>query len=161
MEAGESLTVTVTTNAANPEFVWLLNNEVIPNATQNTFEVTDFGTYNIIITQTTGCETTNELVFQVDEYINLFPDVNNIPNLISPNGDGINDTWVIPLPYVSGTNTEVIIMSSQGKTVLRTNDYTNNWPEDQLSSDNKNPVYYYQIKPKGSEPKMGSITIVK
>lgn len=161
LEAGESLTVTVTTNAANPEFVWLLNNEVIPNATQNTFEVTDFGTYNIIITQTTGCETTNELVFQVDEYINLFPDVNNIPNLISPNGDGINDTWVIPLPYVSGTNTEVIIMSSQGKTVLRTNDYTNNWPEDQLSSDNKNPVYYYQIKPKGSEPKMGSITIVK
>ena len=161
LEAGETLSVIVTTNAVNPEFIWFLNNEIIPNATQSTFDVTEFGTYSVEITQTTGCVTTNQLVFQVEEYINLFPDVENIPNLVSPNGDGINDTWVIPLPYVSGTNTEVVILNSQGKTVLRTKDYSNNWPEDQINSGNESQVYYYQITPIDKEPKMGSITIVK
>lgn len=161
LEAGDTLTVTVTTEAVNPEFVWFLNNEEIPNATQNTFQVTEFGIYSILIKQTSGCITTNELVFQVDEFIDLFPEVENIPNLISPNGDGINDTWVIPLPYVSGTNTEVVILSSQGKTVFRTNDYLNNWPEDQLSSNSTSQVYYYLITPIDQEPKMGSLTLVK
>jgi gliding motility-associated-like protein len=161
LEAGDTLSVTVTTDAISPNFVWLLNNEVIPNATQNTYEVTDFGTYSIIIEQTSGCITTNELVFQVEEYINLFPEVAFIPNLISPNGDGINDTWVIPLLYVSGTNTKVVILNSQGKKVLSTNDYSNNWPEDQLGLNRQNQVYYYLIKPIDQEPKMGSLTIIK
>ena len=55
-----------------------------------------------------------------------------LPNAFTPNGDGINDTWVIPQSYVSGTNTSVTILSSQGKVMLQTEDYLNNWPENQL-----------------------------
>jgi len=161
LEAGETLSVTVTTEAINPDFVWLLNNEEIPNATQDSFDATDFGTYSVLIKQTAGCITTSELVFQVEEYINLFPEVEYIPNLISPNGDGINDTWVIPVAYVSGTNTEVVILSAQGETLLRTNDYSNNWPEDRLRLNRNSQVYYYLITPIDQEPKMGSLTIIK
>ncbi len=161
LEAGDVLVVSVTTNAVNPEFQWLLDGEVIPNATQSTFNVSDFGLYSVIITQTNGCNTSNEHSFKVEEFINLFPEVENIPNLISPNGDGINDTWVIPTRYVSGSNTEVVIYSSQGDVVLNTKDYLNNWPEDQLSTSSVNQVFYYMIIPQGLQPKKGSITIIK
>jgi hypothetical protein len=62
---------------------------------------------------------------------------------------------------VSGTNTEVVIYSSRGETVLSTKDYTNNWPEDELNLSSVNQIFYYMIIPQEEEPKKGSITIVK
>ena len=81
--------------------------------------------------------------------------------MISPNGDSINDTWVIPPQYVSGTNTEVTIMTNQGKVVLKTNNYLNNWPENQLNTTNINQVFYYIIKTSDNKTKKGSITVIK
>jgi len=161
LEVGDVLVVTVTTNAMNPEFQWFLNGEQIPNATQSTLNVTNVGLYSVIITQEEGCSTSNELHFQIEEFVDPFPNVESIPNLISPNGDGINDTWVIPTTYVSGSDTEVIIYSSQGQIVLSTKDYLNNWPEEPLSPSSVNQLFYYMIIPQNQEPKKGSITIVK
>ena len=161
LEFGDTLSVTVTTSAINPNFQWFLNSELIPNASQNILNITAFGNYSVIITQTNGCDATNELLFLVEELINPFPEVENIPNLISPNGDGINDTWVIPLPYVSGSNTEVIIYSSQGKIVLSTKNYLNNWPLEYLNLSSVNEVYYYIIIPENLESIKGAITIIK
>ena len=126
-----------------------------------TFNITEFGEFKVIITQTNNCNTTNELTFLVEEFIDPFPNVEIIPNLISPNGDGINDTWIIPNLYVSGSNTEVVIYSSNGKIVFKTNDYLNNWPENYLNASSVNEVYYYTIIPQDMESKKGSITLIK
>jgi hypothetical protein len=62
---------------------------------------------------------------------------------------------------VSGTNTEVIIMDSYGEIVLKTDDYLNNWPENELNLTSVNLVFYYVITTQDNKTKKGSITIVK
>ncbi|MGC6430247.1 MAG: gliding motility-associated C-terminal domain-containing protein [Jejuia sp.] len=157
LEQDETLLVSVTTTAQNPEFQWYLNGNAISGETSNSFEVTQRGDYCIKINQTTGCVSSQEIRFKVTE---AFPDVANIPNVITPNGDGQNDTWVIPQHYVSGTNTEVTLISSQGKEVFNTTDYQNNWPQEQLDYKNINIVYYYIIKAPNQTPIKGTITVL-
>lgn len=161
LDDGESLTATVTTNAANPKFEWLLNDAVIPGATLATYEATAFGNYKVVITQTTGCVVSEEFNFSISKVMEPFPDVDKIPNLISPNGDGINDTWIIPTKYVAGSDTTVIIMDNRGKVVLQTTAYMNNWPENQLELTSINQVFYYIITTSDRKTKKGSITVVK
>jgi gliding motility-associated-like protein len=158
LQEGESLMVTVTTTANNPEYVWYFNDNIITTAHESSYEVSAVGNYKVVVTQTVGCNASIEHNFAIVE---PFPDVGNIPNLISPNGDHINDTWVIPQAYVSGTNTEVIIMDAYGKVVLKTNDYQNNWPQDEISFKQVNPVYYYIITTPNNTIRKGSITIIK
>ncbi|WP_203258583.1 T9SS type B sorting domain-containing protein [Hyunsoonleella ulvae] len=158
LESGERLMVNVTTSASNPVFEWYLNDIRITGADESNYEVTEQGNYKVNITQTQGCNATQVISFKVTE---PFPDVANIPNVITPNGDGINDTWVIPQAFVSGTNTEVTLISAQGKVVLSTNNYQNNWPENELNDKGVNPVYYYIIKTSNQNIKKGSITVLR
>lgn len=157
---GETLSVTTTTTAVNPTYQWYLNGAIIPDATGNTYNATAQGSYKVIITQqSSGCVVSNEWPFVINSTVDL--NVTKIPNLISPNGDGINDTWVLPQEYGSGTNTTVVLISSSGEIVFQTNDYQNNWPEKSTDFKNVNPVYYYIITTQDQKIKKGSITIVK
>ncbi|QFZ55713.1 T9SS type B sorting domain-containing protein [Oceanihabitans sp. IOP_32] len=165
IEANETLVATVTTTADTPEFKWYLNDVLISGAISNTYEVTQAGMYKVEILQTVGCLASKTFLFEVTVNgggaIDNFPDVANIPNVISPNGDGINDTWVIPRVYVNNSNTTVTIVNSQGKVVFETDNYLNNWPESQLEFKSVNPVYYYIITSEDGQTKKGSITVVK
>ncbi|TDE46611.1 hypothetical protein E0I26_00570 [Flavobacterium rhamnosiphilum] len=160
MQEGESKTVIATTNATNPAYQWYLNETAIPNAIGSTYDVTTEGDYKVIITQTSACSISNEIPFVI-KYPFVDPNIVAIPNLISPNGDGINDTWIIPQDYVSGTNTKVLLISSLGEIVLDTNDYQNNWPENGNDFKNINPVYYYIITTQDQKVNKGSITVIK
>ena len=159
LETGEIKTILVTTNAINPTYQWYRNEIVIPAATENTYEVSNGGNYKVVITQNSSCVIVNEIPFRINSVVDL--NATDIPNLVSPNNDGINDTWVIPQQYTSGTNTEIVLISSNGEIVLKTNDYLNNWPENALEFKNINPVYYYIITTTDKKTKKGSITIVK
>ncbi|NNE32041.1 MAG: gliding motility-associated C-terminal domain-containing protein [Winogradskyella sp.] len=161
MESGESLSVIVTTTATSPQFEWILDNEIIPGASNDTYNATVFGDYRVIITETSGCTGSREFSFTITEAFDPFPDVENIPNIISPNGDMINDTWVIPQKYVNGTDTEVIIMTNQGQVVLQTNNYQNNWPDSDLKLSSINQVFYYIITTSDNKTKKGTITVLK
>lgn len=160
IQTDETLISTVTTNANNPEFSWFFNNTIIPNETGSSIEVSNAGNYKVIIAQTTGCISTQELTFEVTKPTVLFPDVPNIPNIISPNNDGVNDTWIIPQEYVSGTNAKVVIINSTGKIVLETSDYQNNWPLEPIDLKTNNPVFFYVITLDNNVTRKGSITII-
>lgn len=156
---GGSKIIIATTNAISPEYKWYLNGIVIPGETSNTYTVTTIGDYKVSVTQTSGCYITNDVPFTLNSIVDT--NAIDIPNLISPNNDGINDVWSIPQEYVSGTKTEVVLMNSFGEIVLKTDDYQNNWPENVIDFKNTNPVYYYIITTQDGKVKKGSITIVK
>jgi len=158
IQEGETLSVIVTTTANNPTFEWYYNEALISGATEDNYDVTEIGSYKIIVTEISGCNGSREFLFEVTE---PFPDVEKLPNVISPNGDGINDSWMIPTKYVSGTNTSVMIMNNYGKIVLQTNNYLNNWPVDDLNLTSINQVFYYVIQTSDNETRKGSITVIK
>ncbi|XCF05245.1 gliding motility-associated C-terminal domain-containing protein [Tamlana crocina] len=158
IDENETLEVTVTTDANNPEFEWYLNESLITSVTTSSYVISQTGNYKVVVNQTADCLSSTEHSFMVQ---NPFPDVAEIPNLISPNADGSNDTWVIPQQYVNGSGAEITILSAQGKVVLQTNNYQNNWPENQIDFKDITPVYYYIIKPQNGSEKKGSITVIK
>lgn len=82
----------------------------------------------------------------------------SVPNIISPNDDGVNDTWVLPYGYSFNKEVEIIIYNTNGIVVFRTTNYQNNWPEISVTA---NTIYYYIIKEKGQILKKGSITVIK
>ena len=161
IEDGDSLSVIISNTANSPTFEWYLDNVLISGAIADNFEATAFGNYKVVVTETSGCVGSRTFLFEVVEALDAFPDVEKIPNLISPNGDNINDTWVIPTKYVTGTNTQVTIISNRGKVVLQTNDYLNNFPENDLNLTSINQVFYYVITTPDNEVEKGSITIIK
>ncbi len=161
IEEGETLTIQVTDTATNPEYQWFYNNTLITGEIDDNYTASEFGDYKVIVSETTGCIGTREFEFTISEELDLFPDVENIPNIVSPNGDTINDTWILPTKYVTGTNTEILIMTNQGKVVYKTNDYLNNWPQSDFKVTGVNQVFYYVITTENNERKKGTITIIR
>ncbi|WP_303423025.1 gliding motility-associated C-terminal domain-containing protein [Tamlana sp. 2_MG-2023] len=164
LEDEESFLATIVTDASNPTYTWYKDDAQISGETSESLFIDEFGNYRGVVSQpssTGNCVASAEFTFIVSGGENYFPDVPEIPNIVSPNGDGVNDTWIVPKEYVSGTETEVLIISSVGKVVFQSKNYLNNWPEDALNFDNVNPVYYYIITTSTGSTRKGSITVIK
>ena len=129
-------------------YSWLpaegLNNTSIANPTASPLVTT---TYTLTVTSINGCTATDTVTITVNADELFF-----IPNLITPNGDGHNDTWTLKLPSVS-SGVEVTIMNVEGNTVFSSNDYHNEWD----GTNNKNGkllpdgTYYYFIRFQGGD----------
>ena len=119
------------------------------------------GNYNVYLTvlNKEGCDTVYSKSVEVLP-VNLF-----IPNVITPNGDGINDYFVIS---EKGSNkpinsyfesSELIIFNRWGRKVLDSKNYQNDWDGGNLPDG----TYFYVLKCKGYKDKnvvyKGSVTI--
>lgn len=157
---GETLNVAITTDAVSPTYQWLLDGVAISGANTNALNITAQGSYKAIVTQNSSCSITTEFPFDVSYIVNA----PKISNIVSPNGDKFNDTWIIPEDYTGG-KAKVMILSSLGEIVFESENYDNRigWPESNkpVEFTNFNPVYYYIITPNGGSAKKGSITLVK
>jgi len=151
---GETLNVTVTTDAANPDFQWFLNGNAISGANANSYLVAVPGNYKVTISQVSGCVSSKEFNFKVTGPSKPSSVIQNIIKL-----GGLNPYWNIPDEY-KNANTNVIILSSNGEKVLDVVNYQGDWPQTAIDFKNVNPVYYYVIKSDTGEKK-GSITVIK
>lgn len=84
-----------------------------------------------------------------------------IPNVITANGDGINDMWVIPNTYSRQSDVTVIIYNELGDELLNQTGYTNNWPPSSLGFSKKNQLFYYKIRKDNQTLKQGTITVIR
>jgi len=72
------------------------------------------------------------------------------PNVFTPNGDGVNDAFVIPCftgPNAQNfLNNEVIIFNTWGDEVFRAENYDNKWEGTYNGEELPNGTYYYIVK---------------
>jgi gliding motility-associated-like protein len=82
-----------------------------------------------------------------------------IPKGISPNGDGLNDSWNLSNLKVEKAQ----IFNRYGMVVFEQDNYTNQWYGQQKGSDELLPdgTYYYLVNFENSEPKTGWVYLLK
>ena len=129
-----------------------LDNPFIMNPIANPTATTD---YQLRATDLNGCVNVDSVNIEVENDFDLA-----ISNLLTPNGDGKNDTWGIGnLEFYS--NTKVIIVNRDGQIIYEDDNYANTWDgtyEGKLLPD---ATYYYIItSPDSGKVYKGSITIL-
>ncbi|UPT68392.1 MAG: gliding motility-associated C-terminal domain-containing protein [Sphingobacteriales bacterium JAD_PAG50586_3] len=105
-------------------------------------------TITLIVTNSSGCTDTLTLIFEAIPA--------NIPNVFTPNGDGINETFVIPKALVI-ENCKLIVWNRWGKVVYRTDNYKNDWDGEKHSDG----VYYFVFTEPDGKGASGTVTILR
>ncbi len=153
---GGQVTLTPVLTATMPvTYQWTpsqyLNNATIPNAIASP---PDDITYTLRITTDKGCSATDNVFIKVLK-------LPAIPNIFSPNSDGMHDTWVID--YLdSYPGCTVDIFNRYGQKIWHSEGYANPWD----GTINGRPVpvgtYYYIVSPKNGRKQMaGYVDIIR
>jgi gliding motility-associated-like protein len=111
----------------------------------------DPGPYDVLLIVTTADGCTDTIVQRYD----IFPPDITIPNVISPNGDQMNDYFVIPnIEYWAN---ELVIYGRWGNKVYEATNYRNQWKADDLPDG----TYYYVLKLHDKSEYAGHITVLR
>jgi gliding motility-associated-like protein len=97
----------------------------------------------LVITDALGCTDTT---FVEIEVLGAFV----IPNVVTPNGDGVNDVFFIQNLDLSQANT-LVVFNRWGNVVFEVENYQNDWQPNNLVDG----VYFYQFTLSQSETKQG------
>ncbi len=119
-----------------------------------TLVVTQDQEYRLTATGAGGC-TASDIM-----YVKVLRPV-KIPNAFSPNGDGVNDTWIIEnLSDYPGA--QVNVFNRYGQKVFTSNGYSVPWDGTTKGKPLPFATYYYVIElQNGFKPLSGSITIIR
>jgi gliding motility-associated-like protein len=107
------------------------------------------GRYSVMIRDEGGCE--KELIGRVPLDTDIY-----IPNIFTPNEDGINDLFFIRnLPADNGA--KLVISDRWGKQVYSSNAYQNNWDAKDISDG----IYFYRLKIGSGDPLTGWVEVLR
>ncbi len=129
-----------------------LNNAVIANPVAR---VTDNTTYVVTVTSTQGCTAKDSVSVTAVEDLYVEP-----TNVFTPNGDGINDRFVIRnLDQYPVNNLQVFDRS--GRLLYEKANYANDWDGSVNGKILAKDTYFYILTVKGQVVKKGTVTLVR
>ncbi len=124
------------------------------SATPEASNMQDDITYKLTVTARGGCKRSDEMFVKVLK-------APNIPNTFTPNGDGINETWLIQYLDTYPDN-RVQVFTRTGQLVFESRGYKIPWDGKLNGKPLPFDTYYYVIEPgNGRTPVTGYVTIVK
>jgi len=154
--------ITIGTIRRNEYLYWWYDAQgnLLDTTAQITVYPTQTTTYTLVQKDFKFDETRDTVTVTVDAHCNEVanPEI-RIPNVISPNGDGINDKFVIENGKFYSM--KLNIFNRWGNQIFESNDYQNNWP----ASDIADGVYFYILT--STNPKQevkeykGSVSVVR
>ena len=110
--------------------------------------------YKLIITGKGNCTTTDSV------FIKVLPEL-LLPNTFSPNGDGINDTWVIK-DLERYPDCQVSIFERGGQMIFKSVGYNTPWDGTRNGKPLPIGTYYYILDPRNGRALIsGGITIIR
>ncbi|MCO4293794.1 PKD domain-containing protein, partial [Solitalea sp. MAHUQ-68] len=111
-------------------------------------------TYTLYVTNAEGCVSTCNV------HVNVLPDL-KIPDVITPNGDNVNDKWDIP-GIEKYPDVEVYVYNRYGDKIYYSKGYADQWDGSRDGRPVPPATYYYVIKPNKDQlkPRAGAITII-
>lgn len=134
---------------SGPDLMWFEDGKKVDIPSTNTaIEPRTSGNWYVTITDECGTATSNEVAFESVDHI-------FIPNIITPNGDELNDFFVIDARLLeSGLR----VFNRWGTEVYSSLNYNNKWDGGDLPSG----VYYYQLRDHClTAPIVGPLTITR
>jgi len=120
-----------------------------PSVTHSFPSVEETYTVTLIVTNADGCSDT------ITKAIQCIDDILEFPNVITPNGDGVNDYLVITNADKYPSN-QLVVFNRWGKKVFEQKDYSNNWDGGELADG----TYFYIFRYLDMEYH-GSLTILR
>ncbi|MEE1945818.1 MBG domain-containing protein [Pedobacter sp. KR3-3] len=140
-------------------YVWATANGIVSG--QNTASLTvrpsATTTYMVTATNATGCSDVQYITIEVrDDYQAI-----NATNILTPNGDGVNDKWVVE-NIDQYPNNEVKIFDKAGRVLYGKKGYDNSWDATINGLPLNEGTYFYIIDfGPGKLKKKGFITVVR
>ncbi|RYD96025.1 MAG: gliding motility-associated C-terminal domain-containing protein, partial [Sphingobacteriales bacterium] len=157
LSKGES---TILTATGGNTYEWITASGIISGENTAQLTVRPFETteYRVRVTTAEGCIAEAMYTVQIKDDFKAV----EAENFVTPNGDGVNDSWVVKNidAYPSHTLT---IVDRAGRIIYKTRDYQNNWEATLDGAPVTQGTYYYifQFDKPGIAPLKGFITVVK
>lgn len=126
-------------------YVWNLGNGISSNLQYPSAIYFENGHY--LVTQkainNNGCFDSTSVWIEIN---NITTDISTlIPNVISPNGDGYNDTWKLSFIEIMYPNAEVFIFNAWGQLLFESKGYTEPWDATFKGKEVPDGNYFYVI----------------
>jgi gliding motility-associated-like protein len=149
-----SVEVAISGGTAPYQSIW--SNNVIGTQLSNVKP----GTYNVLVTDSKLCTRTKSITIEATDNCGKV-DLAEITSAFTPNGDGINETWVIKNMDKCST-CKVEVFNRWGNLIFSSGGYSIPWDGTYNGHFVANGTYYYIIQPgEDLDPVSGTVTVIR